>query len=71
MNENSMEDGTIRHIHSFTEQQPHIDNEQHENLTQNQPSLTTFVNVNEKMKNLPMTPTALYISFFSFSIIII
>ena len=65
MNEDSVDDGAIRHRHSFTEQHPHVDNEQHENSTQNQSNSARFAFVAEKRKKSPMTPTSLYISFFS------
>ena len=65
MNENSMDNGAIRGRHSFTDQHPHIDNEQLEDSTQNQSAPARSDNVTEKRKKLPMNPTPLYIIFFS------
>ena len=65
MNENSMDNGAITPIHSITDQHPHIDNELRQNSIQNQPNSATSDTVTEKTKKSPMTPTPLYIIFFS------
>ena len=64
MNENSM-DGAIRHRHSFTDQHPRIENESHEDSTQNQLDSARSHNTTKKMRDPRLTPTPLYIIFFS------
>jgi hypothetical protein len=59
MNVDPMNNHTIQIDHIFAEQHSHIDNQQDEKSKE----------INE-MKKSPMNPTRLYVSFFSFSIII-
>ncbi len=60
-----MDNGAITVEHSLAEQQPQVDNEVREKSAQNQSNSARFDNVIEKRKRTPMTPTALYIIFFS------
>ena len=66
MNEISVDNGGMSTEHSLGEQHPHVDDDQHENSIQNQSNAAESANVTEKKKKSPMTPTPLYIIFFSF-----
>ncbi|CAF1426016.1 unnamed protein product, partial [Adineta steineri] len=65
MDESSMDNDGIRITHSFTEQDIHVDNVQHENSTQNQSNAVESANITKKIKKLPMTPTSLEYSCWS------
>jgi hypothetical protein len=71
MNVNPMNNDIIPVDYISSEQNPHVDNQQGENSTRNYIKSQEFVNRKETMKKTPMTPTPLYFSFFSFSVIII
>jgi hypothetical protein len=60
-----MNNGTTLAGHTSSEQYPTVDNQQGENSTQNDTKSKEVVNVINKMKKTPMTPTPLYVSFFS------
>jgi hypothetical protein len=70
MNVDSTNNNTIQIDQISSEQNPHVDNQQGENSTQNHIKSKEVVNGINKIKKTPMTPTRLYVSFFSFSIII-
>jgi hypothetical protein len=63
MNENCLNNDVTTDKHSRAEQQPHINNQQHENSTENQSNPARSTPVINKMKKIPMNPTPLYISF--------
>jgi hypothetical protein len=65
MDENSTANRDISAEHSLDEQQPHVNNQQCENTTQNQTKAGKVVNVINTVKQSPMTPTPLYIFLFS------
>jgi hypothetical protein len=70
MNVDSTNNNTIQIDQISSEQNPHVNNQQGENSTQNHIKSKEVVNGINKIKKTPMTPTRLYVSFFSFSIII-
>lgn len=70
MNTNTMNNNIVSIDQIFSEQHLHIDNQQDQNLTQNETKSEEVINGINEMKKSPMTPTRLYVSFFSFSIII-
>jgi GTP-dependent phosphoenolpyruvate carboxykinase len=51
-----------------SEQHHHIDNQQNENSTQNDTKSKEIATGIKQIKKSPMTPTPLYVYFFSFSI---
>ncbi len=65
MNVDPMNTGTISVDHTSSEQHPTVDNQQGQNSTQNDTKSKEVVNVINKMKKSPMTPTPLYVSLFS------
>ncbi len=69
MNPMNNEIVTIDQISS--EQNHHVDNQQDENSAQNDIKSQEVVNTIKTKKKTPMTPTPLYFSLFSFSIIIL
>jgi len=60
MNENYLNNDVSADKHSRAEQQPYINNQQHENSTENQARSAPVIN---KMKKIPMNSIPLYISF--------
>ncbi len=68
MNEDSMNNDTIQIDQISSEQHLHVDNQQDKNSTQNDIKSNEVVNGISKRKKTPMTPTPLYVSFFSLSI---
>ncbi|CAF4336601.1 unnamed protein product, partial [Adineta steineri] len=65
INENSMDNGVVRVRQSFSEQNIHVDNAQHESSIQNQSTAAESADVTKKIKRSPMAPTPLYVIFFS------
>ncbi|CAF1333784.1 unnamed protein product, partial [Adineta steineri] len=65
MNKNSVAIVAIRDRHSFTEEDIHVDNVQHESSTQNQSNAAQFADVTKKMKKSPMASTSLNHSYWS------
>jgi hypothetical protein len=65
MNVDPMNNGTTLADHTSSEQHPTVDNQADENSTQNDTKSKEVVNVINKMKKTLMTPTPLYVSFFS------
>ncbi len=65
MNVDPMNNGTTLADHTSSQQYPTVDNQQGQNSTQNDTKSTGVVNVINKMKKTPMTPTPLYVSCFS------
>jgi hypothetical protein len=62
-----MNNDTISIDQISSEQHPHIDNQQDQNLTQNGTKLREIESEIKQAKKTPMTPTYLYASFFFFS----
>ena len=60
-----MDIGDIRDRQSSIDQHPQVDNEQHENSTENQSAPATSDDVTEEREKTPMNPTPLYIIFIS------
>ncbi len=58
-----MNNGVIIVKHTFAEQHIHGKNQQRQNMTQNQSNSPRSDNVIDIVKNTPMNPTPLYISF--------
>jgi hypothetical protein len=65
MNVDPMNNGTTLADHTCSKQHPTVDNQAGENSTQNDTKSKEVVNVINKMKKSPMTPTPLYVFFFS------
>jgi hypothetical protein len=70
MNGDTINNDIITIDRTSSEQNPHVDNQQGENSTQNHIQSKEIINGNNKIKKTPMTPTRLYVSFISFSLII-
>jgi GTP-dependent phosphoenolpyruvate carboxykinase len=71
MNENTIINNNIIPIDQISsEQHIHIDNQQDQNSTQNDTNSKEIGNEIKQMKKSPMTPTPLYVPFFSLLIII-
>jgi hypothetical protein len=70
MNANPMNNVTIQIDQISLEQYPQINNQQNENSTQIPNELKEVINKIKKIKKPSMTPTRLYVFFFSLLIII-
>jgi hypothetical protein len=70
MNANTMNNNIIPIDQISSEQHLHIDNQQDQNSTKYDTKSKEVINRINEMKKSPMASTLLYVSFFSFSIII-
>jgi hypothetical protein len=70
MDEHPMNNEIIPIDQISSEQNLHIDNQQDQNSTQNDTKSKEIGSGIQQAKQSPMNPTPLYVSFFSFSIII-
>jgi hypothetical protein len=70
MNANTMNNNIIPIDQISSEQHLHIDNQQDHNSTKYDTKSKEVINRINEMKKSPMASTPLYVSFFSFSIII-
>jgi hypothetical protein len=68
MDEYVIKSDSVPNEHSTIEQPCHVDNQQQENSTQNQPDQTGSVIIINEAKMKPMNPTPLYIFLLAFQL---
>jgi GTP-dependent phosphoenolpyruvate carboxykinase len=66
MNADSMKKDATSAEYSSVEQHLNVDNQQEENSMDNHTNSEEIVSIVNKVEKTPMTPSTLYISFFSF-----
>ena len=66
MNADSMKKDATSAEYSSVEQHPNVDNQRQENSMDNHINSEEIVSTVDRMEQTPMTPSTLYISFFSF-----